>query len=66
VVRTPDGGVELLELMKPGQGALLLSSGCGGHGNAAFKSGMNKVPMIAEKGEEGLEIYVLSTMNLTS
>jgi len=66
VVRTSDGGVELLELMKPGQRALLLPGGRGGRGNAAFKSGTNKVPRIAEKGEKGPEMYVLSTMNLTS
>jgi GTP-binding protein len=66
VVRTSDGGVELLELMRPGQRALLLPGGRGGRGNAAFKSGANKVPRIAEKGEKGPEMYVLSTMNLTS
>jgi hypothetical protein len=56
VVRTSDGGVELLELMKPGQRALLLPGGRGGRGNAAFKSGTNKVPRIAEKGEKGPEM----------
>jgi GTP-binding protein len=66
VVRTSDGGLELLELMKPGQRALLLPGGRGGRGNAAFKSGTNKVPRIAEKGEKGPEMYVLSTMNLIS
>lgn len=62
VVRTSDGGVELLELMKPGQRALLLPGGRGGRGNAAFKSGTNKVPRIAEKGEKGPEMYVHSAM----
>jgi GTP-binding protein len=56
VVRTSDGRVELLELMKPGQRALLLPGGRGGRGNAAFKSGTNKVPRIAEKGEKGPEM----------
>jgi len=56
VVRSSDGGVELLELMKPGQRALLLPGGRGGRGNAAFKSGTNKVPRIAEKGEKGPEM----------
>jgi GTP-binding protein len=58
--------VELLELMKPRQSTLLLPSCRGGRGNVAFKSGTNKVPRIIEKGEKGPEMYVLSTMNLTS
>ncbi|XP_062187152.1 probable GTP-binding protein OBGC1, chloroplastic [Phragmites australis] len=58
VVRSSDGSVELLELMKPGQRALLLPGGRGGRGNAAFKSGTNKVPRIAEKGEKGPEMWL--------
>ncbi|CAK9176763.1 unnamed protein product [Ilex paraguariensis] len=45
-------GNELLELLHPGQRALLLPGGRGGRGNASFKSGTNKVPKIAENGEE--------------
>lgn len=55
------GGVEgdvLLELLKPGQRALLLPGGRGGRGNASFKSGTRKVPKIAENGEAGAEMYV--------
>lgn len=55
VVRESGGDV-LLELLHPGQKALLLPGGRGGRGNASFKSGMNKVPKIAENGEEGLEM----------
>ncbi|KAL6657152.1 hypothetical protein ACP70R_004932 [Stipagrostis hirtigluma subsp. patula] len=58
VVRSSEGGIELLELMKPGQRALLLPGGRGGRGNAAFKSGTNKVPRIAEKGEKGPEMWL--------
>ncbi|TVU37311.1 hypothetical protein EJB05_10620, partial [Eragrostis curvula] len=57
VVRSSDG-VALLELMRPGQRALLLPGGRGGRGNAAFKSGANKVPRIAEKGEKGPEMWL--------
>ncbi|CAE6000639.1 unnamed protein product [Arabidopsis arenosa] len=48
----------LLELLHPGHRALLLPGGRGGRGNASFKfkSGMNKVPRIAENGEEGPEM----------
>lgn len=46
----------LLELLHPGKRALLLPGGRGGRGNASFKSGSNKVPKIAENGEEGPEM----------
>ncbi|KAL5197567.1 hypothetical protein ABZP36_001079 [Zizania latifolia] len=58
VVRSSGGDVDLLELMNPGQRALLLPGGRGGRGNAAFKSGTNKVPKIAEKGEQGPEMWL--------
>ncbi|KAL5983880.1 putative GTP-binding protein obgc1, chloroplastic [Asimina triloba] len=62
VVRESVKGVEqgevLLELMQPGQRALLLPGGRGGRGNASFKTGTNKVPKIAEKGEEGAEMWL--------
>ncbi|KAJ0230297.1 GTP-binding protein OBGC [Hirschfeldia incana] len=48
----------LLELLHPGQRALLIPGGRGGRGNASFKSGMNKVPRIAENGEEGPEMWL--------
>lgn len=46
----------LLEMLYPGQKALVLPGGRGGRGNASFKSGTNKVPKIAENGEEGPEM----------
>lgn len=46
----------LLEMVYPRQKALLLPGGRGGRGNASFKSGTNKVPKIAENGEEGPEM----------
>lgn len=49
-------GDVLLELLHPGDRALLLPGGRGGRGNASFKSGTNKVPRIAENGEEGPEM----------
>ncbi|KAF3782322.1 putative GTP-binding protein [Nymphaea thermarum] len=51
-------GEVLLELMHPGQRALLLPGGRGGRGNASFKSGTNRVPKISEKGEEGAEMWL--------
>ncbi|XP_057956863.1 GTP-binding protein OBGC, chloroplastic [Malania oleifera] len=51
-------GEVLLELLHPGQRALLLPGGRGGRGNASFKSGSNKAPKIAERGEEGSEMWL--------
>ncbi|GKE34237.1 GTP-binding protein OBGC, chloroplastic, partial [Tanacetum coccineum] len=48
-------GDVLLELLYSEDKALLLSGVRGGRGNTSFKSGTNKVPKIAENGEEGLE-----------
>uniref|UniRef100_A0A803N9L1 Uncharacterized protein n=1 Tax=Chenopodium quinoa TaxID=63459 RepID=A0A803N9L1_CHEQI len=64
-----DDGVEgqvLLELLHPGQRALLLPGGRGGRGNVAFKSGMNKVPRIAENGEEGPEMWLELELKLVA
>ncbi|XP_051126912.1 GTP-binding protein OBGC, chloroplastic [Andrographis paniculata] len=57
VVRESGGDV-LFELLHPGQRALLLPGGRGGRGNGSFKSGTNKVPRIAENGEEGLDLWL--------
>lgn len=56
VIREADKEEVLLELLWPGQRALLLPGGRGGRGNASFKSGANKVPRIAENGEGGPEM----------
>jgi hypothetical protein len=58
VVREADKDEVLLEMVYHGQKSLLLPGGRGGRGNAAFKSGTNKAPKIAENGEEGPEMYV--------
>ncbi|VFQ83861.1 unnamed protein product [Cuscuta campestris] len=59
-------GAVLLELLNPGQRALLLLGGRGGRGNASFKSGMNKVPKIAENGEEGQEMWLELELKLVA
>ncbi|CAL5415689.1 unnamed protein product [Camellia sinensis] len=59
-------GELLLELLYPGQRALLLPGGRGGRGNASFKSGTNKVPKIAEIGEEGPELWLELELKLVA
>ncbi|GAB2261685.1 hypothetical protein Droror1_Dr00002682 [Drosera rotundifolia] len=59
-------GNVLLELLWPGQRALLLRGGRGGRGNGSFKSGTNKVPKIAENGEEGPEMWLELELKLVA
>ncbi|KAG4126635.1 hypothetical protein ERO13_D10G168700v2 [Gossypium hirsutum] len=66
VVREAGNDEVLLELLYPGQRALLLPGGRGGRGNASFKSGNNKVPKIAENGEEGPEMWLELELKLVA
>ncbi|GJS34201.1 GTP-binding protein OBGC, chloroplastic [Tanacetum coccineum] len=59
-------GDVLLELLYSGDKALLLPGGRGGRGNASFKSGTNKVPRIAENGEEGPEMWLELELKLVA
>ncbi|XP_010524752.1 PREDICTED: GTP-binding protein OBGC, chloroplastic [Tarenaya hassleriana] len=66
VVREAGKEEVLLELLNPGQRALLLPGGRGGRGNASFKSGTNKAPRIAENGEEGPEMWLELELKLVA
>ncbi|PON80306.1 Uroporphyrinogen decarboxylase [Parasponia andersonii] len=66
VIREAGKDEVLLELLHPGQRALLLPGGRGGRGNASFKSGTNKVPRIAENGEEGPEMWLELELKLVA
>nr|XP_023908936.1 GTP-binding protein OBGC, chloroplastic isoform X1 [Quercus suber] len=75
VVKVPPGTVIreagkeevlLLELLHPGQRALLLPGGRVGRGNASFRSGTNKVPRIAENGEAGPEMWLELELKLVA
>ncbi|KAL9237679.1 hypothetical protein vseg_012199 [Gypsophila vaccaria] len=59
-------GEVLMELLCDGQRGLLLPGGRGGRGNAAFKSGLNKVPRIAENGEQGPEMWLELELKLVA
>ncbi|KAL2341150.1 hypothetical protein Fmac_009090 [Flemingia macrophylla] len=66
LVRMSGDDSVLLEMVYPGQKALLLPGGRGGRGNASFKSGTNKVPKIAENGEEGPEMWLELELKLVA
>ena len=54
----------LVDLVEPGEEAVLLKGGIGGAGNARFKSSRNQAPRIAELGEPGQEMWVRVELKL--
>ncbi len=55
IVRAAETDAVLADLTRDGQEALVARGGRGGRGNAAFKSGRNRAPRLAENGEVGEE-----------
>ncbi len=58
VARIADSDTVLADLVRDGQRALVARGGRGGRGNAAFKSGRNRAPRLAENGEAGEERWL--------
>lgn len=58
VARIADSEIVLADLVRDGQRALVARGGRGGRGNAAFKSGRNRAPRLAENGEVGEERWL--------
>ncbi|CAG9462771.1 unnamed protein product [Pedinophyceae sp. YPF-701] len=54
----PSGAPAVAEILKDGERALLCAGGRGGRGNATFKTGRNRAPMMAERGEPGTEMWL--------
>lgn len=51
-----DDGTVLIDLVTPGQVAIIARGGKGGYGNAHFVSSTRQAPRVAEKGEEGEDL----------
>lgn len=66
VLDDEEEGPVLLEVVKPGQREMLLPGGRGGRGNAAFKTGRNRTPQLAENGEEGTEMWIKLELKLVA
>jgi GTP-binding protein len=70
VVRSLDSGVELADLVTPGQYFIAAHGGRGGRGNARFKSPTKQAPRYAQPGEPGearwlkLELKLLADVGL--
>ncbi len=58
IVRLAESDTVLADLVRAGQKALVARGGRGGRGNAAFKSGRNRAPRLAENGEVGEERWL--------
>lgn len=57
-VITDENGIQLADLARDGDKAVIAKGGSGGFGNAHFVSSTRQAPRVAEKGEEGQEITV--------
>ena len=58
IVRLAESDTVLADLVHAGQKALVARGGRGGRGNAAFKTGRNRAPRLAENGEVGEELWL--------
>ena len=58
IARLADTDTVLADLVGDGQQALVARGGRAGRGNAAFKSGRNRAPRLAENGEVGEERWL--------
>lgn len=66
LVRDADTGALLVEVLQPGQRALLVRGGRGGRGNASFKSNRTRAPLLSEKGEAGTEAWLALELRLVA
>jgi len=64
VVKDPETGEILADLVEEGQTFVAAKGGRGGRGNARFASSINRAPDFAEKGEPGEEKWILLELKL--
>jgi GTPase len=64
VVRDPNGGELLADLVNDGQEFVAVRGGRGGRGNSAFAKPTNQAPRIAERGEPGEERWLRLELKL--
>ena len=66
IVRDSQTREILCELLRHGESKTIIAGGRGGRGNASFKTSKNKVPMLAELGEEGQEMWIELELKLVA
>jgi GTP-binding protein len=64
VVRDAETGAIIADLVRPDDRVVVAAGGRGGRGNAKFASSANQAPRIAEKGEPGIERWLILELKL--
>lgn len=64
VVRDADTQAVLADLVKPGDEYIAAPGGRGGRGNTHFVTSSNQAPQVAEKGEPGVEHWLILELRL--
>ncbi|MFN8529860.1 MAG: GTPase ObgE [Anaerolineae bacterium] len=64
VVKDADTGTIIADLIQPGEEAVVAKGGRGGRGNWHFPTSRNQAPRLAEKGEPGVEQWLLLELRL--
>ncbi|MBE2267680.1 MAG: GTPase ObgE, partial [Anaerolinea sp.] len=64
MIRRADDNTLLADLVRPDESAIIAKGGRGGRGNARFASAANQAPRIADKGEAGVEMWVVLELRL--
>lgn len=64
VVRDADTNDVVADLLHPGDSVVIAPGGRGGKGNARFATSSNQAPRVAEKGEPGVEIWLILELRL--
>jgi GTP-binding protein len=64
IVKDPESGRILAEILEDGQEVVLLEGGRGGRGNAFFKSDTRQSPRFAQEGEKGKEGWFILELKL--
>ena len=66
LLKDAETGDTLAEVLVPDQPRLVLKGGRGGRGNASFKSNRVRAPLMSEKGESGVETWLLMELQVVA
>ncbi len=64
VVRDAESGELIADLVHEGDEVIVVPGGRGGRGNSRFVSSANQAPRVAEKGEPGVELWLILELKL--
>ncbi len=64
VVRAAESGELIADLVHAGDQVVVVPGGRGGRGNSHFVSSANQAPRVAEKGEPGVELWLILELKL--